>query len=317
MWAWLAPDSEEERSSEEKVLSFTEHLEELRWRIIHTLLFFVLSFTLSFFVAPLVISVLIQPLLRVETSRPENILSLVVRDDGVLAFDSLGGQTSQTSLPLSRLQSIDALQLRLRTGEIIVPLRSKNQSSLFFLSPADPFWLLIKGALLLSIFLTIPMALYQTWRFVEPGLLAAERRIVRPILVASVFLFLLGVFFAYLMSHVMLRFLLGLSAYIPDLQPNIVASDYLGFMLTLMLGFGLVFEFPLVLILLARLGVISSQMLAARRKYAILVIAVAAAAVTPTPDAFSMIMMMLPLVVLYELSIWIIRLIEPRRIPRY
>lgn len=306
-------DNVEEREPEEKVLSFTEHLEELRWRIIHTLVFFLFSFFASFFVAPWVISFLIQPLLRVETARPENILSFIVRDDGLVAVESFGAQTSQTTLSLSQMRSIDAVRMRFSQGEVVLPLRGKNQSSLFFLSPAEPFWLLIKGALLLSIFLTIPVAIYQTWRFVEPGLLLTERRIVRPILVASVFLFLLGVFFAYLMSHVMLRFLLGLSAYIPDLQPNIVASDYLSFMLTLMLGFGLVFEFPLVLILLARLGLISSQVLAEKRKYAILVIAVAAAAVTPTPDAFSMVMMMLPLVVLYELSIWIIHLIEPRK----
>jgi sec-independent protein translocase protein TatC len=308
-----APHEPEPVPEEAKVLSFTEHLEELRWRILITLGFFAVCFLASFFVAPKVIEVLIAPLTRIERLRAENTLSLDVRPDRVLVLGQNRDQSlSSTLANLGTAGRIDALSVRVDGHEVVVPLGSKSQTSLFFLSPIEPFVLLVKGALLLSVFLTIPLGLQQLWLFVAPGLLQNERRIIRPILLASLVLFAFGVAFAYGISHAMLRILLGFSDYIPGLQPNIVASEYLSFMLTLMLGFGLVFEFPLVLILLSRLGIITSRFLVERRKYAILVIAVASAAITPTPDAFNMLLMMAPLLILYELSIWIIRLLEKR-----
>lgn len=302
----------ESGAEESSKLSFIEHLEELRRRILITLAFFFLSFFATFFVSPKVIEILIAPLLQIQpATTPEEVLRLHLATDGTLR---LAGATADalTSKLETMPKKLRALSVRVGNREYHYALGGKSQTALFFLSPVEPFTLLIKGAFLLSLLVAVPFAVYQLWLFIAPGLLPRERRIVRPILLASLLLFPLGASFAYGVSHIMLKILLGFSDFVPGLQPNLVASHYLSFILTLMVGMGLVFEFPLVLILLARLGVVTSQFLAVRRKYAVLIIAVVAAAVTPTPDALNMLVMMAPLVILYELSIWAIRLIEPK-----
>ncbi|MGC8840628.1 MAG: twin-arginine translocase subunit TatC [Candidatus Sumerlaeaceae bacterium] len=306
-------DREEEEAEEGgRVLSFTEHLEELRRRIIVTLVFFAACFVGGFFVAPHVITILIAPLTHIEAPvHDEATIQLQVDADGRLRASPNFLDAISSGAQTGKQVSVQSLALKAGDKTFVFSGSTKTPSSLFFLSPIEPFSLLVKGALFVAALLAIPMAVYQLWLFVAPGLLPRERRIVRPILIGALVLFPLGASFAYAVSHVMLKLLLGFGDYIPGLQPNIVASHYLSFILTLMLGFGLVFEFPLLLLLLARLGLISSRMLAERRKYAIVVIAFVAAAVTPTPDALNMLIMMAPLIILYEVSIWAIRLIEP------
>ncbi len=308
----LFADPEETAEEKSKPLTFTEHLEELRRRILTTLLFFAVCLIAGFFVAPQVIGVLIAPLTHLKTQEvDEPSLVLDVGADGKIRLSAESLERVSSSTLTQGHQSIHTIVLRAGDKELVYTAPTRSQTSLFFLSPVEPFSLLVKGALFVAALLSIPMAVYQLWLFISPGLLARERRIVRPILISSLLLFPLGAAFAYAVSHVMLKVLLGFGSFIPGLQPNIVASHYLSFILTLMLGFGLVFEFPLLLILLARLGLVSSRLLAERRKYAILVIAIIAAAVTPTPDALNMVIMMAPLIILYELSIWAIRLSEP------
>lgn len=293
-------------------LSFIEHLEELRRRILLTLAFFFLSFFAAFFVSPKVIEILIAPLIQIQPPTiPEEVLRLHLAPDGTLRLAGTSADTLMSKLE-TMPKKLRSLSIRIGDREYHYAIGGKPQTALFFLSPLEPFTLLVKGAFLVSLVVAVPFAVYQLWLFIAPGLLPRERRIVKPILLASLLLFPLGAGFAYGVSHIMLKILLGFSEYIPGLQPNLVASHYLSFILTLMLGMGLVFEFPLVLILLARLGLVTSQFLAVRRKYAVLVIAVVAAAVTPTPDALNMLVMMAPLLILYELSIWAIRLIEPK-----
>jgi sec-independent protein translocase protein TatC len=298
------------KHNSKRVLSFTDHLEELRVRIIITITFFAFAFLVSFFFAPQVVGVLIAPLTRITPPVSERTLTFSLGQDGTLrlAIPGIAGATTRTTASAELLKHVspDRIAIEIPGAKMPVVVGSKSSTSLFFLSPIEPFTLLVKGALLLSALVAIPMAIYQLWLFVAPGLLAEERRIVRPVLLSSLVLFPLGAMFAYLLAHVMLRVLLGFGEYIPGLQPNIVASKYLGFILTLMLGFGVVFEFPLVLLLLSRIGVIDSRFLVERRKWAVLIISVVSAAVTPTPDPLSMLAMMLPLLVLYEISIWVI-----------
>jgi sec-independent protein translocase protein TatC len=307
------PEYEDDKFEEQSVteLSFVEHLEELRRRIIYVIIFFLAAFCVSFFFAPHIVSILIAPL-KVATSSDQATLSLSVRPDGVVVIDNAESTSSPLNQPKTTTHPIVPSFVQLRNGAnvFLIPSGGKSNQNLFFLSPVEPFFLLVKASLLLALPLTAIVAIHQLWLFIAPGLLPRERRIVKPILLASLILFPLGASFAYAVSHVMLRILLSFSEAIPGLQANIVASSYLSFILTLMLGFGLVFEFPLLLILLSRLGLIDSAFLIQRRKYAILVIAVLAAVLTPSPDALNMILMMLPLIVLYELSIWAIRIIE-------
>lgn len=223
-----------------------------------------------------------------------------------------GTTESLTADGLARLNPARiAIEIPGRAQPLVVGERSG--SNLFYLSPIDPFMLLIKGALLIAMVLSIPMLIYQIWLFVAPGLLRRERKVVKPIIIMSGLLFPFGALFAYYISHLTLKVLMSFGDSIAGLQPNIVASNYLGFILTMMLVFGIVFEFPLVLLLLANFGVIDSRFLVERRKWAVVIIAIVAAVATPTPDAFTMLSMMLPLVILYEISIWIIRIMERSR----
>jgi sec-independent protein translocase protein TatC len=292
-----------------RVLSFTEHLEELRVRLIICIVVFFILFMAGFSVANHVIGFLIKPLARVGEAPGTEMLTLQLGDDGTLRIADEPG-AGITTATIERLSGVahDRIAIRLPQGKEIT-VGHPTRSSLHFLSPVEPFFLLLKGALLISSILAIPLFIYQMYLFIAPGLTRRERRIVKPILVSSMFLFPLGAAFAYWIAHLALHVLIGFSDKIPGLQPNIVASAYLGFIMKLMLVMGVVFEFPLVLVLLSRIGIVDSTFLVAKRRYAILIISVLAAIFTP-PDPLSMIASILPLILLYELSIWAIRAME-------
>jgi len=173
--------------------------------------------------------------------------------------------------------------------------------SLVFTSVAEAFFTYMKVAFVAGLILVSPFVLYQVWAFVAPGLYQKEKRYVVPFVLGGSFFFALGVLFAYFVAIPMgFKFLLG---YATDfIKPLPSMKEYLSFSIKFLLAFGLVFEFPVVLVLLARIGVIDARALSQRRKYAILLIFIFAAVVTP-PDLISQVLMALPLMGLYELSI--------------
>lgn len=295
-----------------RVLSFTDHLEELRVRLIICVAFFVVTFLLGFMVSPKVVEWLIRPLTQLQTDlTPENTLTLTMTQDGNLHWNvprTVAGAVDTTKALAAIARDRLAIKLPVEDRSVVVGARSS--SNLFFLSPIEPFMLLVKGALLVSAIFSFPMIIYQGWLFIAPGLKRKERRVARPVLLASLILFPVGAGFAYLIAHIALKVLIGFGDNIPGLQPNIVASKYLGFLLTLMLAFGIVFEFPLILVLLSRIGVVDADLLVKRRKWAIVILSVVAAVATPTPDPFTMTAMLLPLLALYEASIWAMRAME-------
>src|SRR5690606_31535316 len=166
-----------------------------------------------------------------------------------------------------------------------------------------------------AIILAFPVIAWQLYRFVAPGLYRRERMAFAPFLLASPVLFLLG---AALVYYVMLPFVLwfSLSQQVSgegvaiSLLPRI--AEYLGLVTTLILAFGLCFQLPVIVTLLGMSGIVGSRMLAAGRRYAIVGVVVLAAIVTP-PDPISQLMLAVPLALLYEVSIWCVRLIEWRR----
>jgi sec-independent protein translocase protein TatC len=174
-------------------------------------------------------------------------------------------------------------------------------SSLVFTSVAEAFFTYMKVAFIAGIIVTSPFILYQVWAFVAPGLYSHEKRYVIPFVAAGSFFFGLGILFAYFVAiPVGFKFLLG---YATDfIKPMPSMKEYLSFSIKFLLAFGLVFEFPVVLVLLARIGVIDAKTMARHRKYAILLIFVFAAVMTP-PDLISQLLMAIPLMGLYELSI--------------
>jgi sec-independent protein translocase protein TatC len=185
--------------------------------------------------------------------------------------------------------------------------------SLIFVSVAEAFFTYMKVAFIAGLILTSPFVLYQIWAFVAPGLYRHEKRYVVPFVLAGSFFFALGILFGYFVAlPVGFRFLLG---YATDfIKPMPSMKEYLSFSIKFLLAFGLVFEFPVVLVLLARIGVVDAKTLARQRKYAILLIFIFAAVMTP-PDLISQVLMALPLVGLYELSILLSKLFGKKSPP--
>ncbi len=177
---------------------------------------------------------------------------------------------------------------------------------LAFFGPTDALVAYVKVALTFGVVVTLPVVLAQVWAFVRAGLTTRERRYGVAFVWGGSACFALGVAFAYwLCLPVFLHVLLGIGR--STLEPVISINRYLGFVLGVMLSCGLVFELPLAVVLLARMGLVTVAMLRAQRRWAFLVMLVAAAVVTPTTDAVSLVLFTVPLVLLYELSILLVR----------
>ncbi|TDJ00377.1 MAG: twin-arginine translocase subunit TatC [Candidatus Dadabacteria bacterium] len=176
-------------------------------------------------------------------------------------------------------------------------------SSLIFTRPTEGFTTYLKVSFFASVLLAIPFILYQAWKFVAPALYKKEKQIIIPFIFFGSLFFLLGAAFCYYVaSPPAFKFLLNeySSEYVKAF-PTI--SEALSFFMALIFGFGLVFEFPLIIFILARIGVVTSKWLREKRKYAIILSALLAAILTPTTDAISMMLMFVPIVVFYELGI--------------
>lgn len=311
--------------SDSRTLSFTDHLQELRVRIIICLVFFVVAFIASFFVAPQVVTFLMKPLTSLPRNQEHGILTLHLNTSGEVngwriapPLDGDGRLNTAAKEELPTTQTIatmakDSFRIVIDDVGQPVELGPKTQTKLNYLTPLEPFYLWLQGALLLSAIVTIPMVVYQFWLFISPGLLKSERGAVGPLLIGSIILFPVGAGFAYALMHVTLKVLLSFGDSIPFLEPNLVASSYVSFILVMMIMFGVVFEFPLVLLLLAGLGIVTSDMLVHQRRTAVVIMAIVAAVATPSVDIFSMVAMLVPLLILYEGSIWAIRAKEVKR----
>ena len=178
-----------------------------------------------------------------------------------------------------------------------------------FLRPTEGFVTYMRVALLTGAGLALPVIVYQAAQFVMPGLKPHERRYVYTLLPGAVILFLVGVAFAYfLLLPVSLKYLANFGSEIA--KANWAMGEYIAFVTNLMFWVGVIFETPLLILFLTKLDVVTPGMLSSNRKYAILASAVLAAVVTPTPDPFNMLLVMVPLVALYEIGIWVARLVS-------
>ena len=177
----------------------------------------------------------------------------------------------------------------------------KPGESLIFTGLPEAFFTYLKVAFLAGLMLAAPVIIYEFWMFVAPGLYDKEKRLMLPIVFLSTFFFIGGTLFGYFLVFPWgFKFFLGFAS--DTIRPMPSMKEYLGFSAKLLLAFGLVFELPLVLTFLARLGVVSVEFLKKNRKYAILIFFVGAAILTP-PDVVTQVMMALPLMLLYEISI--------------
>ncbi len=240
-------------------MPFTEHLTDLRKRIIYSLIAVLIGFIVSFTYSEEIFKVFTLPL-RAE------------------------------------------LHFSMRNPFIsFVPSKART-ASLVFLAPAEAFWMHLKISLVMGLILALPVILHQIWKFVAPGLLPKERKYVGPFVISATLLFLFGASFCFL---IVLPFAMGflLTYKTASMTPMLSVGSYVDFCLKFILAFGAVFELPIVIIFLTRMGIVTPKTLAKNRKYAILLAFVIAAVLTPTPDAFNQTLMAVPIIFLYEAGI--------------
>jgi sec-independent protein translocase protein TatC len=172
-------------------------------------------------------------------------------------------------------------------------------------SIGDAFAIRLRIAIVAGVILAMPVLLWHMWRFVAPGLTADERRAVLPWIPAALAFFVIGVSIAYVVLPFAAQFLLSFLT--PDLEPLLSIREYFDFVTTLFLAFGLLMEFPILLIGLSRVGIVTSERLRRARRYAILGIALFSAVATPGGDLVSPTVLGITLYVLFELTLFVIR----------
>lgn len=297
-------------------MTFLKHLEELRGRLIISIVWLVLATLIGgYFLHKAVLDYLRRPMEFVSLGEGKPILTWRVAKDGstTLTVTLDGGEVRPLDkLSEEELSRLDHFKMRIEFGEEgghIFTFGPDYRSNLFYFTLLTPYILILKAALLIGVALSIPMWAWQIWLFVAPGLKGNERRIVKPVILSSMLLFPLGAGFAYYVLKIAVRVLTRFS--FEWLEPRLDVAKYMSFVLTFMLAFGVLFQMPLVIILLVRMRLLTTKSLRKNRKYAVLIIMVLAAFLTPQ-DPFTMLAMGLPLVLLYEISIWVSRLIEPR-----
>ena len=188
----------------------------------------------------------------------------------------------------------------------ISALAAPAGGKLLNLAPGDAFFIVVRVSLVTGIILAMPVILYQLWAFVAPGLTPTEQRSIRPWIPLALAFFALGVGIAWVVLPFAMAFLLSFNAG-GTFQNQLGASQYFDFVTTLFLAFGLVMEFPILLVGLSRVGILSSQRLAASRRYVILGIAIFAAVATPGGDLVSPFVLGGTMYLLFEATILFIR----------
>ena len=236
-------------------MPFLDHLEELRWRLIWSLIAVTLCAVLGYF--------------------------LVTR--------------------------LDVL------GLLVEPIKPfLHGTKLKYLSPTEPFFITLKLAVSVGLILASPIVIYQVWAFLAPALLPSERRIIVPALYMGLVLFALGVLMSYkVVLPMTLSFTMSFQT--ESLEQSIVIGEYMSFVTRLLLAFGGVFELPVVVLILSAMGLVTPEFLAAKRRHALVIITLVASLLTPGDVITLTLMMMAPLLLLYEFSIVLSRLVARRR----
>lgn len=194
----------------------------------------------------------------------------------------------------------DAIVLFLETP--LLGLLPTGSQHLYFTGITDKFVIYLKVSLLAAILVCAPYILFQIWTFIRPALYKNERKFATAFVSFGFFAFLLGLVFTYfIIVPYGYKFLLEFGN--TNDRPLITLTEYFDLTLKLMLAIGLVFEIPVLLVLLGKMGIIDVADLVRYRRHAIIVIAIISAVATPSPDAFTMLLVMIPLVLLYEMSI--------------
>ncbi|MFN3816008.1 twin-arginine translocase subunit TatC [Brevundimonas sp.] len=282
----MSRPEDDEADIESSRAPLLEHLTELRSRLLVCVAAFILGFILCFaFAGPLYVF-LVKPFAAASA-----------------LYEASGGD------------GVSPIDLILATAGIMPLPEGGSAVGLISTAPLEFLITKIKLAAFGAIVITFPILAWQVYGFVAPGLYRNERKAFLPFLLAAPVLFLIGTGMVY---FIMLPFVMwfSLSQQIATAEVSVAlmtrVSDYLNLVTALLLAFGLCFQLPVVMTLLGLAGIVSAEALSKGRKYAVVAIFVVAAFVTP-PDPVSQSMLAIPLIILYEISIWCVRLIETRR----
>ena len=323
-------------------MSFLDHLDELRKRLIRSLLFVFLAMTVCWFFSDRIYRFLAVPVERAlaEAQRRQVPIAGLTGSEAIQGFASLKENDmgryvfpEETKLGTSvippgasvtaRVAKDSQGQLGLFTDEALyagntvipkgvrlpVDFQSFPQATsgindkLIVTTALEPFSLYVKVSLYAAICISVPFLLFQIWAFVSPGLYPHERGYVTPFIALSTVSFVLGAMFAYyIIFPPAARYLLGLGQ---DFRLLLKADDYFDFIILVMLGMGLVFQMPAVSYVLSRIGIITASFLLRVWKTAAIVILIASAVLSPTGDVPNMMLFAAPMLVLYLVSIFV------------
>lgn len=196
---------------------------------------------------------------------------------------------------------------------LIAPLTRYQEAELIFQKPYEAFLTHLKAAALAGFFIASPVLFFQLWLFIAPGLYEKEKKTVLPFIFVTVLLFLAGAYFAYAVVIPWgLYFLLSFQT--ESLKPLLSLGAYFSFLMGMLLAFGILFDFPIVIVGLVRLGVVSTDALKKTRKVIIVILFILAAILTPSPDPISQLLLALPLLLLFEISLLVARWGEKKRV---
>ena len=183
--------------------------------------------------------------------------------------------------------------------------------NLVFINPTEAFFVIVKLSILVGIIGAMPFIQYQVWKYVGVALKKNERKYLIFFGPVSLILFLIGAGFAFrTVLPMAMRFLLSFAK--DNIESMITLNNYVSFLIKMVSAFGLMFELPLVVLFLSKLGIVTPEALKKGRKYAVVVIFIVAAVLTP-PDVISQIMLAVPILLLYEISIWICKSVTRKR----
>lgn len=329
-------------------MSFLEHLDELRRRLVNSVIIVVLAFVLCWFVSDRIYEFLSIPIRQAlsEAERRElpieglsgdvkilSIAELKIGDKGRYIFDRsvrLGMAVLPAGATVAAEVSVGAdgkaglfTAEELLTGNAIIPKgvrlpveigtagEAGPEERMVFTTAVEPFTLYVTVSLYAALALSIPFLLWQIWAFISPALYEHERKYVTPFIGLSSISFVLGAAFAYyIVFPPAVRYLLGLGE---NFRPVLRASDYLDFITIIMLAMGVIFQMPAITYVLARIGLVSAGLMIRSWKISLVVILIVAALVSPTGDIPNMMLFAMPMAALYMVSIFIAWLFGRKR----
>jgi sec-independent protein translocase protein TatC len=323
-------------------MSFLEHLDELRKRLIRSILFVFIATSVCWFFSDRIYSFLAVPVERAlaEAQRHQVPIAGLTGNETIVAMSSLKENetgryvfSEETKLGTSLIPAGASVMARvvknnqgqlslftdeaLYAGNTVIPkgvrlptdLAASPQVStginnkLIVTTALEPFSLYIKVSLYAAVSLSVPFLLWQIWAFVSPGLYPHERAYVTPFIALSSISFVVGAAFAYyVIFPPAAKYLLGLGQ---DFRLLLKADDYFDFIIIVMLGMGIVFQMPAITYVLARIGLVTARLMVRIWRTALVVILIVAAVISPTNDVPNMLLFAAPMLVLYVISIFV------------